>query len=72
VAATRDATDMTEHDQLVLRSMVDSYERARAEQQDFLDRLGTADRTRAIGRPRRRRVRVATSADAEQRPSHQL
>jgi hypothetical protein len=50
------AVEIKADDTLVLRSMIESYERSRAEQQDFIDRSNDADRAFAVARPRSRRV----------------
>jgi hypothetical protein len=57
---------MADRDQVVLRSMIESYERARAEHQEFVDRIANLDPPREVRQPHRRRVRVATSAPDRQ------
>jgi hypothetical protein len=69
VAPAKDSAGLSDSDRAVLCSMIDSYERVRADNQRFIERVNDADRTEAIGRPRHRRVRVATSVERRQRAS---
>jgi hypothetical protein len=67
VALGTDARELTESDEGVLHSMIDSYDRAVADQQRFIERRSDADRGSVIGRSRHRRVRVATAAETRER-----
>lgn len=63
MALSRQATELSEGDERVVDSMIESYERARADQQRFIERRGDADRRPASRPSRHRRVRVATTAE---------
>lgn len=67
VATAKDAAERNDHERAALRSMIDSYKRARTDQQKFIDRVSNTDRRGAIARPRLRRVRIAASAEARHR-----
>lgn len=61
---------MSERDRRVLRSMARSYEQARLESQEYIDRASRSDRAEPLGRPHMRRV--TKSADQGQpKLSHQ-
>jgi hypothetical protein len=63
VALSSEATELSESDEDVLDSMIESYEHALADQEKFIERSSDGYRRAVTGRSRHRRVRVATTAE---------